>query len=114
VEEGTPLSEYRSALASSLYYLDKCSSLFAGRPPLLNGQYCNCPLPLDLSEDELYSSPEVLAVAKSKLDHRGWNTGGNIHTNTWFRAVCLLTPIKERILELSIGVNVHFTKTTIE
>jgi hypothetical protein len=88
-EEITPLSQYRSALAASLYYMDKCNSLFSGRPPLLTSQYFHCPLPLDLSEDELYSGPEVLASAKAKLDARGWNTSGRIHDATWSRALTL-------------------------
>jgi hypothetical protein len=94
--------------------MDKCNSLFSGRPPLLTSQYCHCPLPLDLSEDELYSGPEVLASAKAKLDARGWNTSGRIHNATWSRALCLQSPIRERILEFSLGVNAQVTKATIE
>jgi hypothetical protein len=71
-------------------------------------------MPLDLSEDELYGGPEVLASAISKLDQRGWNTNGMVYTITWTRALCLLGPIKESILEMSLGVNTECTKSMIK
>jgi hypothetical protein len=71
-------------------------------------------MPLDLSEAQLYNGPEVFASARSKLDANGWNTEKKIHSNTWLRAWCFLTPINERILEMSIGVDAEITKGTIE
>src|SRR4051812_16466283 len=54
VEIVTPLSQHRASIASSMYYLDKCESLFNARPPLLSRRYCQCPLPLDLCEEDVY------------------------------------------------------------
>jgi len=97
-----------------MYYVDKKSSLFTGKPPLLTKQYCHCPMPLDLSEDELYGGPDALASAIFKLDETGWNTQGMIHTATWLRAQSLLSPITESILEMSIGFNIECTETTVK
>lgn len=112
--EITPYIQYRLSLSASVYYLDKCESLFSGRPPMFSRHYCTYQLPLDLSEDETYGGPEIFAAAKARLDSNGWNTSGKIHTGTWFRALCLQSPIREEILELSLGINVHFTKAQIE
>ncbi|RDW67611.1 hypothetical protein BP6252_09007 [Coleophoma cylindrospora] len=110
----TANSQYRTCLAASLYYLDKCESLFTGRPPLFNRDFCHCPLPLDLAEDELFNGPDNLANAVAKLDANGWNTDGKIHPTTWLRALCLQLPIREGILHFSLGVNVQFAKVDID
>ncbi|KAL3426846.1 fungal specific transcription factor [Phlyctema vagabunda] len=105
----TPLSQYHITLAASLYYLDKCESLFNARPPILSRHYCRWELPLDLSEEELFGGPERLATAVANLDERGWNTKGDIYNVTWLRALCLQIPIREEILELSLGIDAKYT-----
>ncbi|KAJ6172197.1 FAD dependent oxidoreductase superfamily [Penicillium chermesinum] len=112
-KEVTPLSQHRSSLASSMYYLDKCESLYNARPPMLSRHYCQCPLPLDLSEEDIYGGRERLAAACAKLDSNGWGTDGRIFTTTWIRALAMLSPIRESILELSLGVHSQFTKCQI-
>ncbi|KAJ8101644.1 hypothetical protein POJ06DRAFT_194479 [Lipomyces tetrasporus] len=114
VTDETPLSEHRTALSAYGYFLDKSESIFNGRPPMLTLQYCIYRLPLDLSEDDLYGTPEEFASGKARLDSNGWDTSGRIHTTTWVRAQCLQIPIREEIVELAIGVNVHFTKQQID
>ncbi|CZR67120.1 uncharacterized protein PAC_17019 [Phialocephala subalpina] len=114
VPEVTPLYQFRSSISSSLFYLDKCESLFAGRPPMFNRRYCHCPPPLDLDEEDVYNGHERLAAAIKKLDGSGWNTDGKIHTTTWLRALLLLAPIREEILDLSLTVNSHFSKSQID
>ncbi len=86
VKNETPLSEHRTALAAYGYFLDKSESIFNGRPPMLTRQYCSYSLPLDLSEEDLYGTPEMFAAAKARLDSNGWDTSGRIHTTT----VCFL------------------------
>lgn len=112
--EVTPLSQHRSILATSFFHLDKCDSLFLGRPPILDQRYCNIPQPLDLSEDDVYGGPERLAAAMHRLDANGWNTDKQVYTVTWLRAVSLLTPIREEILRLSLSANIQYTKPQIE
>ena len=97
-----------------MYYLDKCESLFNARPPMLSRHYCQCPLPLDLCEEDVYGGRERLAAAVARLDPNGWNTDGQILTTTWLRALAILSPIREGILELSTSVNQQFTKLQVE
>ncbi|KAL5318186.1 hypothetical protein ACEPPN_013245 [Leptodophora sp. 'Broadleaf-Isolate-01'] len=112
--EVTPLSQHRSILATSFFHLDKCDSLFLGRPPILDQRYCNIPQPLDLSEDDVYQGPERLAAAVRRLDANGWNTDKQIYTVTWLRAVSFLSPIREEILRLSLSANIQYTKPQID
>lgn len=102
-----PFSEFRRTLSAIAYYLEKSTALFSGRPPALSRFYCTYKIPLDLTEDELFGSAEELAHAVSLLDENGWNTSGRITVVKWFRALCMLTPIREEILEISLGVNMH-------
>lgn len=81
---------------------------------MMNSRYCNCPAPLDLDEEDVYNGYERMQVAKSKLDSNGWNTDGKIYPTTWIRALILLAPIREEILDLSLGINVRFSKAQIE
>ncbi|KAI2722544.1 hypothetical protein CBS147332_3473 [Penicillium roqueforti] len=113
-KEITPFSQHRASLAASMYYHDKCHSLFNARPPMLSNRYCQCPLPLDLSEEDVYGDRERLALAIAKLDSNGWNTNGQIFTTTWLRALAMLSPIREGILELTLSVNSEFTKSQVE
>ncbi|KAJ6058170.1 uncharacterized protein N7446_007753 [Penicillium canescens] len=114
LKEVTPFSQHRASIASSMYYQDKCHSLFNARPPMLSDRYCQCPLPLDLSEEDVYGGRDRLAAALARLDSNGWNTDGRIYTTTWIRALAMLSPIREGILELSLSVNLKFTKLQTE
>ncbi|KAJ5300953.1 uncharacterized protein N7443_005955 [Penicillium atrosanguineum] len=114
LQEVTPFSQHRASIASSMYYQDKCHSLFNARPPMLNERYCQCPLPLDLCEEDVYGGRGRLTAALARLDSNGWNTDGRIFTTTWLRALAILSPIREGILELSLSVNLKLTKLQID
>lgn len=107
-------SEFRRTLAASGYLLEKSAALFKARPPALSRLYCCYHTPLDLTESQLYGSPEELATAVSQLDKDGWNTYGHISTNTWVRARCMITPIREEILEISLGINIQVAPGKLE
>jgi hypothetical protein len=107
-------SEYRKAISASGYRGDISGSLFNARPPALSRFYCSYQLPLDLTEDQWYGSPEELATAASQLDENGWNTSGDISTVTWLRARCMMVPIREEILEISLGRNMKAAPGRIE
>lgn len=109
-----PHSEFRKTLSASAYYLEKSDALFKARPPILTRFYCSYQIPLDLTEDELYGSRKGLAIAVSQLDKDGWNTCGRISAMTYFRASCVLTPIREEILEISLGINMQAPPGRIE
>lgn len=114
-EAVTPHSQFRRTLAASGYQLEKSHSLFKGRPPGLTRFYCSFQPPLDLADDELYgSSEEEFAAAVSQLDRDGWNTTGRIHTATFLRALCLIVPIREEILEISLGINTEIPQGRVE
>lgn len=81
---------------------------------MLSDRYCQCPLPLDLCEEDVYGGRDRLAAAVARLDSNGWNTDGRIYTTTWIRALAMLSPIREGILELSLSVNLKFTKLQTE
>ena len=114
-EAVTPQSQFRRAIAASGYQLEKSQALFKGRPPALSRYYCSFHLPLDLTDHELYgTSEEEFSVAVSQLDKDGWNTCGRITTLTVLRAACLIVPIREEILEMSLGVNMEIPQGRIE
>lgn len=114
LDKVTPLSQHKASIAASMYYLDKCESLFNARPPMLSRQYCHCPLPLDLSEEDVYGGRERMTAAIAKLDPNGWNVEGRIFTTTWLRALAVMSPIREGILELSLSVNSQFSRAQVE
>ncbi len=111
VQEVTPLSQYRSTISSSFFYLDKGESLFSGRPPILDSRYCYIPPPLDLCEDDVYNGQERLTAAVQRLDSNGWNTDNQLYAATCLRATSLLAPIREEILALSLNAHVQYTKS---
>jgi len=110
----TAASEIRKRVYAAVYYTDKCSSSFNGRPPLLSRHYCNLILPLDLGDEELFGGSEMLASAVAKLDENGWNRDGKMHPVTARRALWFMTTIREETLEISLGTNVKVSASKIE
>jgi hypothetical protein len=80
------------------------------RPPALTRLYCRYQVPLDLTEDQLYGSKENLDGAVSQLDENGWNTSGHISAISWSRALFMITPVREEILEIALGVENQTTQ----
>ncbi|RFU29783.1 hypothetical protein B7463_g6576, partial [Scytalidium lignicola] len=109
----TPATEYRRRVFCSVYLLDKVHCSLTGVPPGLTRLYCNFQLPLDLGNNELFGPRDELALAISKLDGQGWNTSENFYQVTSLRVLLLLAPIREEILELSLGINVPVTAAGI-
>lgn len=97
------VSELRKALFQSMFLIDKQLATFTGRPPTLSRRYCNCQMPLDLTEDELMAEGEELAQIVAKLDADGWSTTGKVSRTTIDRAWALMSLIRDEILELSLG-----------
>lgn len=112
--EVTAMSEYRKAWFTSTYAMDKTNSSFNGRPPGLTRYYCRWSIPLDLDEDELLRGPEILAALVARLDSDGWNTDGVLKDWTIYRALVMQTPIREEMLEMSLGVDVQISREHIE
>ncbi|KAJ5641240.1 hypothetical protein N7490_005240 [Penicillium lividum] len=97
------LKEGRKRTMVAAYAYDKSLATFLGRPPLISWRYCELPMPLDLSWDEIYAEPVVRQVAIANLTSDGWNKAGCIQNGALAR-VCLLSSIfREKALELSLG-----------
>lgn len=81
------------------FYLDKVFAAVFNRPPRIIARHANCKLPLDLSDDELFLSPNQLQTAKDSLTPDGWNTHGKHRSATWARIRYILAEFREEIVE---------------
>lgn len=68
------------------------------RPPRIAARYADCNLPLDLSDDELFTS-EKQGQAKYNLTQDGWNTDGKYRAATWARIRYILAEFREETIE---------------
>ncbi|KAK5109875.1 hypothetical protein LTR62_006482 [Meristemomyces frigidus] len=105
VDANTPffLSQLRKRIFISVYGRDKLVATFLGRPPRLSHRYCKMDPPLDLSDNELFSSTADLELAVASLDSHGWNTSGNLSRTTWQRVWFQHCQVREDILEIALG-----------
>ena len=97
------VSELRKRIFCAAFATDKQLATFTGRPPALSRRYCNCQLPLDLTEAQLEAEGEELDQILSRLDVNGWNTDGVVSRASISRAWMLLSLVRDEILELSLG-----------
>lgn len=97
----TFISQFQRRLFASVYELDKQLATFAGRPPGLSWRYTSCPLPLDISDESLINGGRDLELTIEVVDVHGWNTKGQFYPATRLRALCLLSQIRDEILEIS-------------
>ncbi|KAI1385627.1 uncharacterized protein F4822DRAFT_413756 [Hypoxylon trugodes] len=97
--------EIKKRLFHHLFVMAMVVVSFTGRPPLLVSRYSSTPLPLDISDDELFSDHETFMKAIGRLDEKGWNTDGKLHTSTRIRARSILASIREEIFEIALGCN---------
>lgn len=96
--------ECRRRILATSFCSDNIMVTFTGRPPLLGTNYVSTPLPLDLSDDVLFSDePTLVRVASETLDERGWNTSGHFYPATMIRARLVLAHIRAEIIELALG-----------
>jgi hypothetical protein len=98
------LREIRRKIHAAVYRSDKTLAVFFGRPPLMFWRYSDRRMPLDISDQVLFSdNPEVLNEAISRLDSAGWNTDGKIYPVSIVRVRCHQAVCKERLLEQSLA-----------
>jgi Fungal specific transcription factor domain. len=108
------LREMRNRVMVAAYTIDKALATFLGRPPLISWRYCDIPMPLDLSWDEISAEPPIRDVAIANLNTDGWNKNGTLHMGTWARLSFLTSVIREKILELSLGRHTEGLSKQIE
>ncbi|KAI1642089.1 uncharacterized protein F4817DRAFT_353898 [Daldinia loculata] len=75
---------------------------FTGRPPLISSRYSSTPIPLDISNEDLFSDHGTFMKAISRLDDEGWNTDGEIYPSTNIRARAIIAVIREEIFKIAL------------
>lgn len=101
----TTALEYKRRLISAVYATDKLEASLNGVPFALSQKLVHLRLPLDLSDEELFSPQDRLVMATNQLDPNGWNMKGQIHHVTIQRGIQLLSRCREEILEVALGVD---------
>ncbi|RTE83237.1 hypothetical protein BHE90_002248 [Fusarium euwallaceae] len=98
----TLCSEYRRRLVTQIFTTDKFGVSFAGRPPLLTGNFYSTPMPLDISDEDLCSDHATLMRAFNSLDHHGWNTAGEIYPTTIIRVRHMIAIIRDELIHVAL------------
>lgn len=99
------LAELHRRIFWLAYMSDKDFATFFGRPPMINGKFCLCRMPLDLEDSQLALDGEPLAYALNDLDHEGWNQNSVVGRASWLRVSVINAKFREEILELSLGAS---------
>ncbi|RDW72906.1 hypothetical protein BP6252_06813 [Coleophoma cylindrospora] len=110
----TTALEYKRRLISAMYCTDKNDASMNGLPVSLSQKFIHLRLPLDISEDDLFQTPDELARICSELDSSGWNRDGETHYVTIHRAIQLLCRCREEILEVALSVGLAINSRQIE
>lgn len=114
-EDDTPLAQWRRLLAASTDYQDKANSSFNARPPMLTSYWCRRRAFSDINNKLMFMTPvPQFRQEIAKLDMIGWNTAGEVHDITWARTLYSMVPVREKILELSLGIEVEVLPDQIE
>lgn len=88
----------------SIFTIDKVQLAFTGRPPLLFRKFVTTPMPLDISDQDLFLDQEdLLRKIESSVDSRGWSTSGEFSSSTIIRARYMVAQIREHIAEIALG-----------
>ncbi|KUL92388.1 hypothetical protein ZTR_02229 [Talaromyces verruculosus] len=101
------LAETRKRMLAVTHRTDKNLSTAMGRPPRLPHRYCDEALPLDLPDEYLFGEKESLQRFLQSLDDDGWNRNGKLYPATLMRMRCILSNLREQVLELSLGRSTH-------
>ncbi|KAG9504456.1 hypothetical protein J7337_004429 [Fusarium musae] len=64
--------------------------------------------PLDLT-DSCMVSEDTLMEERNALDDRGWNTKGEISSNSYIRARYLMAYVFDEVIEVALGNDTHAT-----
>ena len=96
-------AEYRRHVFWMAFILDKSLATFFGRPPMINGKYCSCKMPMDFELWDLALEGTALKDKIASLDSNGWNLLSPASRVTWLRGSIIAFKMREEILELSLG-----------
>ncbi|KAI2627790.1 hypothetical protein GGR54DRAFT_628839 [Hypoxylon sp. NC1633] len=95
-------SEVKKILFHHLLSMSMGVVSFTGRPPLLSSRCASTPLPLDISDEVMFSDHDTFIKAVERLDDKGWNTDGMVYISTRIRARAMLAQIKEELFYLAL------------
>lgn len=96
------LSETRKRIFATSFYLDKILSFLTARPPRIAQTFCDCDLPLDVSDAALLS-PDIFADEVSRLTHDGWSQQIDFTVTSGARTRCLLARFMEEIINIQLS-----------
>ncbi|KAI1372132.1 hypothetical protein F4677DRAFT_456785 [Hypoxylon crocopeplum] len=102
-QQSSVCSEIKKRLFHHMYTMAMVVVSFTGRPPLLGSRFASTPLPLDISDETLFSDHDTFLKAVDRLDEKGWNTDGMIYASTRIRARAILAAIREELFEIALG-----------
>lgn len=92
--------ETRRRLFAAAYQLDKSMATLLGRPPRISWRHCDCRLPSDISDGDLFAGKHTLEHARNCLDSSGWNTNPVHQRASWIRLRFIISTFREEVLEL--------------
>jgi len=78
--------------------LDTILATFCGRPPGLSMRYVSCPMPWDISNEEVLDDSFPI-----ENDPHSWNPSGEMSQTSRMRASLVGTRLRQEILELCLG-----------
>ncbi|CEJ56582.1 hypothetical protein PMG11_02784 [Penicillium brasilianum] len=96
------LFEARRRQFAAAYQLDKSIATFLGRPPRIPLRYCDCRMPLDISDDALAPEDTNLQYSGTDLDANNWNVHGVFQRSSWMRVRFIICMFRDEILEVSL------------
>lgn len=95
-------TQVKRRLFASIFAHDKVTATFTGRPAFLSRRVSSTPLPLDVSDEILLTSPPPVTYSDCRVDENGWNMDGRIYLTTALRARTLLAYVRDEILEIAL------------
>ncbi|KAL6882292.1 fungal-specific transcription factor domain-containing protein [Trichoderma longibrachiatum] len=99
-------SQVKRQLFAAIFTHDKVTATFTGRPAFLSRRFSSTPLPLDMSDEVLFSGGSPPAGYRDcRVDDNGWSTDGKLYVTTTLRARAMLAYVRDEILELALQGN---------
>ena len=99
------LLELRRKIFWFAYVSDKGFATFFGRPPMINGKFCTCKMPLDLDSSQLGLTGEAFQRTVDSLDDEGWSRNMTVDRTSWLRAFIITSKFRDEVLEISLGTD---------
>ncbi|KAI1340937.1 hypothetical protein F5Y15DRAFT_36621 [Xylariaceae sp. FL0016] len=94
------LSESRRKTLAVTFHIDKVSASTFNRPPCLPALYVDCRLPIDISEEDLFSpTAQTKDAVRHLVSSDGWGLDQGYRSTTWARIRFILAEYWEEVVE---------------